>query len=68
MQRPLHTLDFVITKAFTAFGADGTLSFKITNLLDSVVERGMDGLETDLGVYDRFRPGRGFAISCKLAF
>ena len=68
MQRPLHMLDFVVSKGFTAYDVDGTLSFRITNLLDSTIERGMDGIESDLGVFDRFRPGRGFAVSCKLAF
>lgn len=68
MQRPLHMLDFVITKGFTAYDIDGTLSLRITNLLDSVIERGMDGVENELGVFDRFRPGRGVTVSCKLAF
>jgi hypothetical protein len=68
VQRPRHTLDLVVSKGFTAFGMDGSFSFKITNLLDSEVERGIQGLETDLGVYDRYSPGRGFSASCKISF
>jgi len=68
VQRPRHTLDFVLSKGFSTFGLDGTLSFKVSNLLNTKVERGVQGLDTDLGVYDRYSPGRSYSASCKISF
>lgn len=67
VELPRHTLDFVISKDFNAFNTTGTLSFKIGNLLDSKVERVNEG-QGDAGLYDRYRPGRDFSLSCKFAF
>ncbi|MDP3848859.1 MAG: outer membrane beta-barrel protein [Luteolibacter sp.] len=68
VQLPYHSLDFVISKDFKAFGYDGVASFKVTNLLDSDVERVNEGVEGDNGIYDKYSPGRGFTLSCKISF
>lgn len=68
VQLPGHTLDFVVSKNFNAFGYDGVLSFKVTNLLDADVERVNEGVAGDNGIYDRYSPGRGFSLSCKVSF
>jgi hypothetical protein len=68
VQLPSHTLDFTLSKDFSAFGYDGVISFKVTNLLDSDIERVNEGVEGLNGVYDRYSPGQGYSLSCKFAF
>jgi outer membrane receptor protein involved in Fe transport len=68
VQLPSHNLDFVISKDFTALGYNGVLSFKVTNLLDSEVERVNEDVPGINGIYDKYSPGRGFSASCKISF
>ncbi len=67
VELPRHTLDFVISKGFETFGLDGVVTFKIGNLLDSEIKRVNEGFD-DTGLYDRYKPGRSYSLSCKFAF
>jgi TonB-dependent receptor len=62
---PYHSLDFVLSKSFTALNCDGKVTLKITNLLDS------DDTEvfapTEL-VYKSYSPGRSLSISADFEF
>jgi hypothetical protein len=68
VQLPAHNLDFVISKDFTAWGYNGVVSFKVTNLLDSDVERVNENVPGINGIYDKYSPGRDFSLSCKISF
>ena len=62
---PYHSLDFVLSKSFTAWNCDGKVTLKITNLLDS------DDTEvfapTEL-IYKSYSPGRSLSISADFEF
>ncbi len=65
MQEARSTLDLVIKKELELFGCDGTLTFKAGNLLDAEVRSFYDPSGFD---YDRYSPGRTFALSYETSF
>lgn len=64
-REPYHSLDFVISKSFSAWECDGKVTLKVTNLLD--YEDTQVFAPTDL-VYKSYSPGRSFSLSADFEF
>jgi TonB-dependent receptor len=65
IREPFHSLDFVLSKSFTAWNCDGRVTLKITNLLD--YEDTQVFAPTDL-VYKSYSPGRSVSLSADFSF
>jgi hypothetical protein len=65
IREPYHTLDFVVSKSFSAWDCDGKVTLKIANLLDS--EDIQLFAPTEL-VYKSYFPGRSLSLSAEFEF
>ena len=62
---PYHSLDFVISKSFSAWNRDGKVTLKITNLLDS---EDTDVFAPTELIYRSYSPGRSVSLSADFEF
>lgn len=64
-REPYHSLDFVISKSFSAWDCDGKVTLKFTNLLD--LEDKQVFAPTEL-IYKSYSPGRSVSLSADIEF
>lgn len=64
MRDASNSLDFILRKSFESEWGDGTVTFKISNLLNDPTSFSYENGE----VYSKFEPGREYSLSLSLGF